>query len=95
MANKPTLDILDERKVLNEEKKIIIDVGLTYTKCGFVKDPTPSHIIPTEIPLLQKLRDQMTDVSFCLLNFGHSTTTSRSRMFSMMKHSFTWRSKSS
>ena len=39
------LDSLDNRH-------IIIDVGLTYTKFGFAKDPLPMHIVPTPITLV-------------------------------------------
>lgn len=39
------LDSLDNRH-------IIIDVGLTYTKCGFAKDSVPMHIIATPLALV-------------------------------------------
>ena len=51
------LDSLDNRH-------IIIDVGLTYTKCGFAKDPLPMHIVPTPITLVQAVRENLTEVSF-------------------------------
>ena len=50
------LDSLDNRH-------IILDVGLLYTKCGFAKDPTPMHIIPTPSDLVQNIRENLKDVS--------------------------------
>jgi hypothetical protein len=49
------LDSLDNRH-------IILDVGLTFTKCGFAKDSLPSQVIPTPFSLVQKLRDNVTEV---------------------------------
>lgn len=46
-----------------DDKHIVIDIGLTYTKCGYAKESCPQHIIPTQIPLLQILRDNLTEVS--------------------------------
>ena len=50
------LDSLDTRH-------IIIDVGLTFTKCGFAKDQLPLQIIPTPLSLVIYLRDNVTEVS--------------------------------
>jgi hypothetical protein len=50
------LDSLDTRH-------IIIDVGLTFTKCGFAKDQLPFQIIPTPLSLVAQLRDNVTEVS--------------------------------
>ena len=49
------LDSLDTRH-------IILDVGLTYTKCGFAKDQLPLQIIPTPLALVTQLRDNVTEV---------------------------------
>jgi len=39
----------------------VIDVGLNYTKCGFSKDSVPMHVVPTTIPLVQLIRDNLTE----------------------------------
>ena len=31
---------------------IILDIGLSFTKCGFLKDTMPSHILPTPLELV-------------------------------------------
>ncbi len=46
-----------------ETKNIIIDVGMTYVKCGFAKDSVPMHIVPTPLPLLQALKEDLNSVS--------------------------------
>lgn len=48
------LDSLDNRH-------IIIDIGLTYTKCGFAKDPTPMHIVPTPFALVANIRENLSE----------------------------------
>lgn len=47
-----------------ETKNIIIDVGMTYVKCGFAKDSVPMHIVPTPLPLLQALREDLNSVIY-------------------------------
>ncbi|CDW77817.1 UNKNOWN [Stylonychia lemnae] len=42
---------------------IVLDVGLTFTKCGFSKDPMPMHIVPTPLTMIQYLRDHASSVS--------------------------------
>jgi hypothetical protein len=32
-----------------DERHVILDIGLVYSKVGFAKDPTPMHIIPTPL----------------------------------------------
>jgi hypothetical protein len=39
------LDSLDNRH-------IVLDIGLTYTKCGYAKDAVPLHIVPTPLSLV-------------------------------------------
>ena len=64
MATNLTLSTLDN-------KHVIIDVGMTYTKCGFAKDAVPMHIIPTPLPLVQTLRESLDTVSmFRLIIIG-------------------------
>lgn len=36
-----------------DNKHIVLDIGLAYTKCGFAKDPLPMHIVPTPLPLIE------------------------------------------
>ena len=35
----------------------MLDVGLTYTKCGFVKDSLPLHVIQTPLSMIQALHN--------------------------------------
>jgi len=42
---------------------IVIDIGLVYTKCGFIKDTLPKHIVPTPFSLVDKLRDNIKTLS--------------------------------
>ena len=59
----------DKKLILSslDNNHVIIDLGLTHTKVGFAKDPTPMHIVPTPLPLVQAVRDNLTDVSFAEL----------------------------
>lgn len=36
-----------------DNKHIVLDIGLAYTKCGFAKDPLPMHIVPTPLLLVE------------------------------------------
>lgn len=45
-----------------DEKHIILDIGLTHTKCGFNKDPLPMHIVPTPLRVVQTIRDNIIEV---------------------------------
>ena len=40
-----------------EKGHIVIDVGLTYTKIGFVKESMPLHIIQTPLSMVQQLHN--------------------------------------
>jgi len=35
-----------------DNNHVILDIGLTHTKCGFAKDATPMHIVPTPLRLV-------------------------------------------
>lgn len=40
-----------------------MDIGLTYTKCGFTKDALPVHIVPTPFTMIQSVRDGLNKVT--------------------------------
>ena len=44
-----------------DEVHIVIDIGLTYTKCGFVKDSMPKHIVPTPLTMVEELRNHLSN----------------------------------
>ena len=54
---------LNPRLTSLDEKHIILDIGLTHTKCGFNKEALPMHIVPTPLRLVQQVRDNIVDVS--------------------------------
>ena len=83
-----------------ETKNIIIDVGMTYVKCGFAKDSVPMHIVPTPLPLLQALREDLNSVSyvgnkaskeFNIIFFAYSILHHHSRQFLMIASNSTYR----
>lgn len=93
---------MDKNKMMNnklnlDQVEIVIDVGLNYTKCGFSKDSVPMHVVPTTIPLVQLIRDNLTEVSpkedFFIFVF--STMWTHLRWHLKTANSFTWKSKNS
>lgn len=57
-------DLKDRKLMLTslDANHIILDIGLTHTKCGFNKDAVPLHIVPTPFKLTQYIRDNITDL---------------------------------
>ena len=41
---------------------VILDIGLTYTKCGFAKDSLPKHIVPTPLSMVDEMRNSLADL---------------------------------
>lgn len=42
---------------------IVLDIGLVYTKCGFIKESVPKHIVPTPLSMIENLRNTIKEVS--------------------------------
>lgn len=40
-----------------------MDIGLTYTKCGFTKEALPVHIVPTPLTMINSIRDNLNKVT--------------------------------
>ena len=40
-----------------------MDIGLTYTKCGFTKDSLPVYIVPTPLTMVHFIRDNLNKVN--------------------------------
>ena len=39
-----------------DEAHIILDIGLSHTKCGFAKDAIPKHVLPTPLSMVKAMR---------------------------------------
>ena len=39
-----------------DEAHVILDIGLSLTKCGFAKDAVPKHVFPTPLSMVKHLR---------------------------------------
>ena len=46
-----------------DKNHLLLDVGLTYTKCGLVTEAAPRHIVPTPFTAVRALRNSILDLS--------------------------------
>ena len=42
---------------------MILDIGLSLTKCGFAKDSIPKHVIPTPLSVVKRMRNSISSVN--------------------------------
>mmetsp|Transcript_31374 Transcript_31374/g.22736 ORF Transcript_31374/g.22736 Transcript_31374/m.22736 type:complete len:151 (+) Transcript_31374:10-462(+) len=45
-----------------DNNHIVLDIGLTYTKCGFAQSSMPMHIVPTPFKAITKLRENIKEL---------------------------------
>jgi len=43
---------------------IVLDIGLSHTKCGLSKDAMPIHIVPTPLSMINHLRGNISNVRY-------------------------------
>lgn len=46
-----------------DDDHIVIDMGLSHTKCGLAKDCVPRFIVPTPLSMIEYLRNHISDLN--------------------------------
>jgi len=41
----------------------VLDIGLTYTKCGMSKEALPTFIVPTPLTMISEIRNNISKVT--------------------------------
>ena len=49
-----------------EKSAIILDIGASYTKCGFAGEATPRHVIPSDLKLKTGKKEQNIKLIRCM-----------------------------
>ena len=71
-----------------ENAHLVLDVGLTYTKCGFAKDSMPMHIFQTPLSFVQALHNSADQSVYTYQVPQHNSTSVRENVSKLNTTSF-------
>ena len=71
-----------------ENAHLVLDIGLTYTKCGFAKDSMPMHIFQTPLSFVQALHSSADQSIYTYQVPQHNSTGIRENVSKLNTTSF-------